>query len=66
MHCDIISDFPFISMLEFHKKHGKMATLMSITLDKLDKLSNYGNLVKHSETNGFYFINLFQILFFLF
>lgn len=52
IHCDICSNFPIVPMLEFHKSHGKMATVMSCLPPKEDSSVKYGNFVKDLETNG--------------
>jgi mannose-1-phosphate guanylyltransferase len=47
LNSDIICEFPFQALLEFHKKHGGMGTIM---VTKVDEPSKYGVVV--SKENG--------------
>ena len=41
-------------MLNFHKSHSKMVTVLASFLPKTEDPANYGNLVKDLKTNGTY------------
>ncbi|EDO45402.1 predicted protein [Nematostella vectensis] len=47
LNSDVICDFPFREMVEFHKKHGKEGT---IVVTKVEEPSKYGVVVYNSET----------------
>lgn len=48
LNSDVISDYPFSKMLEFHKSHGKEGT---ISVAKVEEPSKYG-VVVYDKTNG--------------
>lgn len=48
LNSDVICDFPFKQMVEFHKKHGKEGT---IAVTKVEEPSKYG-VVVFDEVNG--------------
>jgi len=48
LNSDITSEFPFLELLEFHKKHGKEGTIM---VTKVSEPSKYG-VVVYDETSG--------------
>uniref|UniRef100_A0A1I7TXC2 mannose-1-phosphate guanylyltransferase n=1 Tax=Caenorhabditis tropicalis TaxID=1561998 RepID=A0A1I7TXC2_9PELO len=48
LNSDVICDFPFKQMVEFHKKHGKEGT---IAVTKVEEPSKYG-VVVFDESNG--------------
>lgn len=49
LHCDIACSFPLEQLLEFHRGHGKMCTIMSVQVSK-EETQNYGCLIKNEET----------------
>ena len=48
LNSDVICDFPFEDMLEFHKKHGKEGTIM---VTRVDEPSKYGVVVCKENSN---------------
>eukprot|EP00096_Caligus_rogercresseyi_P009794 TRINITY_DN3398_c0_g1_i3.p1 TRINITY_DN3398_c0_g1~~TRINITY_DN3398_c0_g1_i3.p1 ORF type:complete len:327 (+),score=81.09 TRINITY_DN3398_c0_g1_i3:169-1149(+) len=48
LNSDVICDFPFKKMIEFHKKHGKEGT---IVVTKVDEPSKYG-VVVYDKSDG--------------
>lgn len=47
LNSDVICDFPFKEMLQFHKSHGQEGTLM---VTKVDEPSKYGVVVNHENS----------------
>ncbi|KAK9478366.1 nucleotide-diphospho-sugar transferase [Lipomyces japonicus] len=49
LNSDIICDYPFTQLLEFHKSHGGDATIVAT---KVEEPSKYGVIVHKPNTNG--------------
>ncbi|KAF7054490.1 hypothetical protein CFC21_062155 [Triticum aestivum] len=47
LNSDVISEYPFAELIEFHKSHGGEATIM---VTKVDEPSKYGVVVTEEET----------------
>ena len=48
LNSDVICDFPFAQMADFHKAHGGEGTIM---VTRVEEPSKYGVVVNHSETS---------------
>jgi NDP-sugar pyrophosphorylase family protein len=49
LHADIASSFPLTQLLEFHRQHGKPATILATQVPK-DIATRYGCIVADPET----------------
>lgn len=50
LHSDVVSSFPLQDILDFHKKHGKFATVMGTQVPK-EYAGDYGCIVADEDNN---------------